>query len=229
MALLPGSPAIGGGGTGSGVPTTDQRGQSRTGHVDIGAFQSQGFTLTYVPGSSPQTTLVGTAFARPLAVTVTAVNPVEPVDGGIISFAVSPAPGGASAVLSAATVVIADGQAAVTATANATPGQYTATATLAGVGAVDFSLTNASLVVTTAQDDADDTDGVTSLRKAIAYANTLPGPNTITFDPAVFGTTAQTITLTHGPLSFMNTAATTIIGPGADLLTVSGNNASRVF
>src|SRR5262249_11735870 len=39
MALLPGSPAIGGGKSGSGVPTTDQRGQPRAGHVDIGAFQ----------------------------------------------------------------------------------------------------------------------------------------------------------------------------------------------
>ena len=42
MALRPGSPAIGGGATGTGVPATDQRGFSRDGSVDIGAFQSQG-------------------------------------------------------------------------------------------------------------------------------------------------------------------------------------------
>jgi hypothetical protein len=42
MALLPGSPAIGAGTAGAGIPTTDQRGEPRIGRVDIGAFQSQG-------------------------------------------------------------------------------------------------------------------------------------------------------------------------------------------
>src|SRR5262249_14902621 len=41
MALLPGSPAIGGG-TRSGCPELDQRGFPRGDSVDIGAFQSQG-------------------------------------------------------------------------------------------------------------------------------------------------------------------------------------------
>src|SRR5262249_15901773 len=47
MPLLPGSPAIGGG-TAAGAPAKDQRGVARSGHVDIGAFQSEGFTLTPV-------------------------------------------------------------------------------------------------------------------------------------------------------------------------------------
>ena len=51
MALLPGSPAIGGG-TSTGAPTFDQRGQPRSGHVDIGAFQSQGFTITPSPAAT---------------------------------------------------------------------------------------------------------------------------------------------------------------------------------
>ena len=85
MALLPGSPAIGGG-IGTLAPLKDQRGESRSGPVDIGAFQSQGFTLTPEADSSPQSTGIGNAFAKPLAVTVTAINPVEPVDGGVISF-----------------------------------------------------------------------------------------------------------------------------------------------
>ena len=42
---LPGSPAIGGGAAGPGVPATDQRGFARSGHVDIGATQDQGVTL----------------------------------------------------------------------------------------------------------------------------------------------------------------------------------------
>ena len=140
-ALLPGSPAIGAGASGAGIPTTDQRGQPRTGHVDIGAFQSQGFTLNPVTGSTPQSARFGTAFAHPLAVAVTAVNSVEPVDGGIISFA-APAAGG-SAVLSAATAVIASGQASVTATANTSAGAYTVTTAAAGVStAASFALTN---------------------------------------------------------------------------------------
>jgi hypothetical protein len=233
LALLPGSPAIGGGATGPGIPTTDQRGLPRTGHIDVGAFQSEGFTLTPVYGSTPQTALAGKAFENPLAVRVTPANPVEPVDGGVVGFTVAPATGGATATLSAATASVVDtiaGEVAgVTATANAVPGTYTVTATSAGAGQTGLVLTNASLVVTTAQDELDDAHGLVSLRMAVGYADSLPGASTITFDTAVFGTTPQTITLTNGPLELTNPATTTIDGPGANLLTVSGNNASQVF
>ena len=122
---------------------TDQRGVARPQgkSPDIGAFQSQGFNLTPVSGSTPQSAAAGSAFANPLAVTVTANNSVEPVDGGIISFATPTA--GASAVLSAATAVIANGQASVTATAGTVAGSYTVTASTAGVSTVaGFALTN---------------------------------------------------------------------------------------
>jgi hypothetical protein len=141
MALLPGSPAIGVG-TSAGAPATDQRGEPRSGHVDIGAFQSQGFTLTPVTGGTPQSAVVETAFGHPLAVTVAPANPVEPVDGGVVNFAAPTT--GASATLSAATVTIANGQAAVTATADTTSGAYTVTALTAGATtAAGFALTNA--------------------------------------------------------------------------------------
>ena len=68
MALLPGSPAINAGASGPNIPANDQRGLGRVGAVDIGAFESQGFTFTVVPGSTPQTAMIGTAFANPLAV-----------------------------------------------------------------------------------------------------------------------------------------------------------------
>ena len=42
MPPLPGSPAIGKGAAGAGVPSTDQRGFARGGSIDIGAFQTQG-------------------------------------------------------------------------------------------------------------------------------------------------------------------------------------------
>lgn len=63
--------------------------------------------------------------------------------------------------------------------------------------------------------------GAGSLRQVIADA--VVG-ETITFDAAVHG---QTIVLTSGELTIDKTL--TITGPGADLLTISGNNASRIF
>jgi uncharacterized protein (TIGR03437 family) len=68
--------------------------------------------------------------------------------------------------------------------------------------------------------------GAGSLRQAVTDANANgAGADTINFS-ALFNT-AQTITLTTGQLSI--NSSLTINGPGANLLTVSGNNASRVF
>jgi hypothetical protein len=230
MALLPGSPAIGGG-TRTGAPGLDQRGEPRSGHVDIGAFQSQGFTVTPSAGTNPLSTPVNQPFAKPLVFSVTARNPAEPVDGGLVQFTVTPA-GGASATLSAATSTISGGLVSVTATANATIGTYFVHAAAAGVGPDGLLLTNIeqpSLVVTTNLDETDPTDGLTSLREAIAYADSLPGPNTITFAPAFFGTTPRTIRLTGGPLVLTDPATTTIVGPGARWLTIAGGPKSGVF
>ena len=231
-ALLPGSPAIGAGMSGAGIPSNDQRGEPRQDHVDIGAFQSQGFTLGLAAGSTPQSTMAGSAFGNALAIVVKANNPVEPVDGAPVNFAVTTATGGATAMLSTATATIANGQAGVTATANLNLGQYTATASVARLGQEVFSLTNTqpySLIVNTTQDLPLETGGLNSLRAAIAYANTLTGARAISFDPSVFGTTLQTISLTLGQLALTNPATITINGPGAALLTVSGGGASRVF
>jgi hypothetical protein len=237
MALLPGSPAIGKGITadypGTSTPiTTDQRGEPRAGRVDIGAFQSQGFTLTPVAGSTPQSTVASAPLANPLAVTVTANNPLEPVDGGVVNFAVTTAASGARAWLSAATAIIADGQAGVTATANQLLGQYTATATAAPAGQAGFVLTNTAalrLGPPPSHHPVQEFDDLASLRAAIAYANSHSGPDTITFDPPVSGKARQTIKLKGGPLVLTNPAATTIIGPGARRLLIQGDGKSRVF
>jgi hypothetical protein len=143
MALLPGSAAIGQGTAVTGL-TTDQRGEPLASPPDLGAFQSQGFTMTAVPGSTPQSAGINTSFSNPLAVAVTANNPVEPVAGGLVTFAATPRASGASATLSAPTATIgSDGQASVTATANAIAGSYTVTASAAGVASpASFSLTN---------------------------------------------------------------------------------------
>ncbi len=129
IALLPGSPALDAGTAVAGI-TTDQRGEPLDVSIDIGAFQSQGFVLAVAPGTTPQSAPTGEAFANPLTVTVFAVNPVEPVVGGIVSFAVTPdEDSGAGAVLSALTAVIgADHHAQVTATANDLVGTFIVTA-----------------------------------------------------------------------------------------------------
>src|SRR5215469_13267846 len=70
--------------------------------------------------------------------------------------------------------------------------------------------------------------GSGSLRAAVAQANADGGGDAIVFS-SLFDT-PQTITLTGGQLELTGTkAGTTITGPGANLLSVSGNNASRVF
>ena len=65
--------------------------------------------------------------------------------------------------------------------------------------------------------------GVGSLRQAIADANAILGADTITFHSSVTGT----IALSTGQIAI--TDSVTIDGPGAGLLSVSGNDASRVF
>ena len=72
-----------------------------------------------------------------------------------------------------------------------------------------------------------DDSGPGSLRAAVLQANTDGGGDTINFSNLF--NTPQTITLTSGQLALTGTATTTISGPGASLLTVSGNHAGRVF
>jgi Bacterial Ig-like domain (group 3)/Right handed beta helix region len=143
VALLPGSPAIGAGTDSYGL-TTDQRGDPLDSpNPDIGAFQTEGFELTLDTGATPQTAGTGTEFGEPLAVSVTANDPDAPVDGGLVTYAVITASNGAGAVLSLASAFIgSDKVAEVTATANATTGSYTVTASAAGAPTVDFALTN---------------------------------------------------------------------------------------
>ncbi|HWS72451.1 MAG TPA: right-handed parallel beta-helix repeat-containing protein, partial [Thermoanaerobaculia bacterium] len=65
--------------------------------------------------------------------------------------------------------------------------------------------------------------GAGSLRDAIAQANNNLGADVITFNASVTGT----ITLTTGQLYISDDLD--VQGPGASVLTVSGNNSSRVF
>ncbi len=66
-----------------------------------------------------------------------------------------------------------------------------------------------------------------SLRQAVLNANAATTADTVIFT-SLFNT-PQTITLTSGAITFTDAARTTITGPGASLLSISGNNASQVF
>jgi hypothetical protein len=143
LALLPGSPALDAGSNAlDGGATTDQRGRPRIVHgtVDIGAFESQGFTVTVSAGNN-QSTVVNTPFASALTVTVSS-SAGEPVAGGVVKFTAPSS--GASAVLSAARVTLSgSGKGSVTATANNKAGSYQVVVSTRGANAkASFTLTN---------------------------------------------------------------------------------------
>ena len=152
IALVPGSPAIGAGDLAfvtnppfSGPPFTDQRGQPRVvdNAVDIGAFESQGFTITISSGDN-QSAGIYTAFASPLYVSVTSADGT-PVEGGVVTFT-APQSGPSCTFAGGSTTVSINtsGQASITVAANGIiGGPYTVSATSEGAfGRAEFSLTN---------------------------------------------------------------------------------------
>jgi CSLREA domain-containing protein len=202
-----------------------------------------------VVGGSPQTAYVGAPLANALQVKVINGSGIA-VPGVTVNFA---APGsGASATLSRSSAVTgSNGVASVTATANATTGNYSVTAGVTGLSSVSFSLTNQTepaYVVTTLVDDVtgdadkcnDTSQGALpligcSLRDAIAAAaamaanipGTMPaisfaGTQSTGLGAITFGPgVTGTITLNSGLKISGNMS---IAGPGPNLLTVSGNS-----
>ena len=96
-----------------------------------------------------------------------------------------------------------------------------------GSDATFTTLETPSLIVTTLGDVVDNTDGLTSLREAISFANARAGADTIGFATGVRGT----ITLSqiadadasYGPSALLVTDQLTINGPGASLLAIERN------
>lgn len=79
---------------------------------------------------------------------------------------------------------------------------------------------------------ADTNDGMCnadcSLREAIAAAVAAPGNDVVIFDTAVFST-PRTITLSGNEIAIASAGSLVIEGPGAQLLTIDGNGASRII
>ncbi|MEQ9670630.1 DUF4347 domain-containing protein [Coleofasciculus sp. G2-EDA-02] len=143
-ALLPGSPALDAGNNAN-IPadiTTDQRGATRIINdiVDIGAFESQGFTLNVT--GSPQSTLVNTAFADSLTVQVLENFANQPIPGVPITF--NAPSSGASGSFGNGTTVLTNPQgiAENPVTANTVAGNYQVIATANGLQLTPFDLTN---------------------------------------------------------------------------------------
>ena len=145
--LLPGSAAIDAGNAAD-CPLTDQRGVSRVGNCDIGAFESQGFTLA-ITGGDGQSIPVNGVSKNPLTLTVSSAFG-EPVDGGKITFTAPDS--GASLNPDTQLVTISAGAVSQRVMVNSSLGAYSVTASAAGASSsVSFSLTN---IATPAPQDA---------------------------------------------------------------------------
>jgi predicted outer membrane repeat protein len=138
FALLPGSPAIDAGG--ATCPATDQRGKGRFGACDIGAFESQGFTLAKSGGDN-QAVVVNTAFALPVSVTLSETGG-RGLPGALITFTAPISGASIVAPTLVTTMTNTSGVAAIAIQANATPGTYTIAAQSNGVADVLFNLKN---------------------------------------------------------------------------------------
>ncbi len=147
MPALPGSPVINAGDNALAVDShgnplaTDERGAPRIagGTVDLGAVESQGFTL--IPSSgTPQSTLPGTAFSLPLQAELTENGFNTPLPGANITFT-GPS-GGAGITTSPSATTGTGGIASVAVTANSLLGAYTVVASASGVATADFDLTS---------------------------------------------------------------------------------------
>ena len=103
------------------------------------------------------------------------------------------------------------------------------TGSLTAVEAVEQRLLLSAITVNTTLDVVSDTDNLTSLREAITLTNTNASSevDTISFDAALTSAGPATIELSGADLAI--TGAVTITGPGADLLSIDGNNQSRIF
>jgi hypothetical protein len=84
------------------------------------------------------------------------------------------------------------------------------------IGRNDFGVTNVN------------DNGEGTLRQALDNANVLLGNPTITFEGSVFSDAAPD-TINLGGMQLTIDTPVTVAGPGADKLTISGNNASRIL
>jgi hypothetical protein len=185
-----------------------------------------------VTGGTPQSTTVGTAFAAPLAVTVSDVNNV-PVSGVTVTFtAPNPGPSGTFAGGVDTAVTNANGVAtSVVFTANSIAGSYTVNATVPGLdSSATFSLTNDNPVPTLTA--ISPTSGIVGQSVML----TLTGNNFVSGAVVNFGANADgggvesngtsiTITIPAAQLSAAGPVNVTVTNPAP----TAGPSAAQVF
>lgn len=198
LPLLPDSSAIDAGDDNL-YPAADHRGVARPqgAHCDIGAFESQGFTLSSLMGM-PQSTLATTAFGTPLGLVVTANASGELVDGGLVTFTAPSS--GASATLTGSPATISSSQVSIISTANKVAGSYDVSAEARGAAPASFQLANepaADLGVTMSTDSLP-TD--VKITYAITVTNTGPhaAQSVVLTDRLPAGTTLVKVMTTMG-------------------------------
>ena len=214
--------------SGAGVPASCTTGAPATCTVTLSAALGVNATFTAPPAAGPATQVwtysgsgqaasTGTAFASPLRALVTDANGT-PVSGATVTF--TPPGSGASATVGAGTAISnSSGIATLSATANATAGSYTITATVpGGTRSAAFSLTNvgppASITFVNGGDTTDPQiapTGTTFASPLVAIVkdaagNVVPGV-TVTYTVVPVG--GASATLTSGASSGSTVTATT--------------------
>ena len=216
-ALLPGSPAINAGNNcvltntcasnnlGFNL-TTDQRGAGfnrQVGNaVDIGAFESRGFTLALASGNN-QAAPTTMAFASPLSVTVSSAFS-EPVNGGRVTF--TPPGSGASATVAGNPATLASGTATSgIVTANTlVGGPYNVVASANGATpSINFALTNTNNAPTITAGAA-----LTRPRGSAGTSNTIATVSDLETPAGNLVVTATTVPVGITVTSISNTAST---------------------
>jgi len=139
MALLPGSPALGAGATGTNVPTSDQRGVARGSVIDLGAYQ-----LT--PASA-----VATALSFTISAPATTTGATDTITATVTQASGSTVPAGTVQFVNTTTgamlgsVTLSNGQATLTTTAVSSGDTITGTFTSSnGMGGSSASATVAA-------------------------------------------------------------------------------------
>ncbi len=233
MALLPGSPAIDAGNNAlipAGI-TTDQRGPGYArvvnGNVDIGAYEVQTPVQPVASNTALRSSNPSSPYGQAVTFTATVTANGSPVTAGTVTFL------DGSTILASGVPLNSNGQATYTTSTLSVPASpYVITADYSGATAFLASSNTTNQTITpvnlkfTVTDNSDSATDPNSLRYALTQIDAGGGANnTITIDPTLIG--GQTITLTS-PLPQI-TANVAINGPGASLVSVSGNNLHQVL
>lgn len=214
MALLPGSPAIHA--SLSSTTTTDQRGFPIVNTADLGAYESQGSTVTLTSSENPS------IFGQSVTFTAT-VNELDPAvitPTGTVAFRAdgndlgSPVALNGSGIATFTTSTLAAGTPAITATYNGDARLLPSISSTLNQTVIDLSVGNCN------------DSGNGSLRQALANAAAHPGPDTITLP---IGLNGQTLTLLT-QLVINDAGGVTIDASGlSNGFTISGGGNVRLF